>query len=135
MKKIVSLLVMLCVGVFAVPESEAHPPLPSEERREVAKKLYGRIKVVKSRSDADFVVRVVQCRQDADVRVFVSEDSAWADNPGRWYYTKFENEWCHYKIFFTENPDWCDVNVFFVDYLGDAGLHFRCPPDESSSPS
>ncbi len=124
MKKILSLLVLLCAGVFAIPEGLAHPPLPSEKRREVAKKLYGKIKVVKNAWDADFRVCDVKDIRDADLCAFVYEESAaLVPGVGRWYYFK-PTDWFSwdFSICFVKNMSDADVCVHFVKQVSDAGL-------------
>ena len=113
MKKIVSLLVMLCVGVFAVPESEAHPPLPSEKKHELAKKLYGRIKVVQSFHEAEYSVYVSDSSDwTADLFVFVAEDVFMANKPGYWYFVN--DNYCDFTIRFVNSETAADISIAFT---------------------
>lgn len=113
MKKIVSLLVMLCVGVFAFAESAENGKLPSEERREVAKKLYGRIKVVQSVHEADYSVYVSESSSWTDLLVFVADCMSMADKPGYWYFVNDSS--CDFKIRFVNSRTEADVFIAFTN--------------------
>ncbi len=136
MKKIFSLLVLLCVSVFAFAEATENGKLPSEERHEVAKKLHGLIKVVKNPWEADFRVCIVK-PWEADLRAFVYEDSAsYTPGVGRWYYVKPSDgpRW-DFSICFVNNMSEADVYVHFVKYVSEVEVpHFSAPPLDFSSP-
>ena len=73
----------------------------------VARKLYGSIRVVKDRRDADYSVRTVEDRRDADLSVCVVKDRADARYAGLWYYVKDRRD--------------ADYSVRFVKDRRDAG--------------
>lgn len=113
MKKIVSLLVLLCVGVFAFAV-----PGDRDSRREVARKLYGKIKIMENRSSADYQVYISDWAM-ADLHVFVWKDRASANRPGHWC---FANDGPYdFSIFFVNTNAFADVHVAFTDNSASAG--------------
>ena len=112
-KKILLSLFALVLGVPAVAllsgavslfhESESIVRLP-EERRAIAKKLYGDIKIVTA--GADYEVRVVDA--GADLRVKVVD--AGALYPGRW---RFVDAGEDYRVKFVDAG--ADIEVQFVN--------------------
>lgn len=113
MKKIVSLLVMLCVGVFAFAGRG-----DMDYRREVARKLYGRIKISESRGDSDYLVYVSDWAM-ADLHVFVWKDRGPACRPGNWCFVN--DSGVDFRIFFVNSIGEADVYVAFTDSPSSAG--------------
>lgn len=112
MKKIFSLLVLLCV-VFSFAEATENGKLPSEERHEVAKKLHGRIKVVQSIHEADYSVYVSESSGWTDLRVFVADSMSMAQKPGYWYFVN-DNSY-DFKIRFVNSRAEADVFIVFTN--------------------
>ncbi|MGN0884100.1 MAG: hypothetical protein ACI4P6_02705 [Candidatus Spyradosoma sp.] len=80
MKKILSLLVLLCVGVFALA---ANGDGRRESRREIAEKLYGKIRFVSN--NPDFCVKFVESCEDLRVKLV----SSFPDKPGLWQIVEY----------------------------------------------
>ena len=105
MKKILfALFALVSVVLFA-----------SDSREELAKKLYGRIRIVNGSDDyPDYKVRIVQYGWGReDLRVKIVEDGH-PSNIGEW---KITDESYHFKIRFVTEGE--DISICFVqDYPG-----------------
>ena len=91
----------------------------SDSRSEIAKKLYGKIRIVTGFGEEDYKVRIVTGFGEEDLRVRITSD---ASAPGRWkLVTGFGEE--DYKVRIVTGFGEEDLRVRFVTGFGEEGPH------------
>ena len=113
MKKILALVLVFASALLACGFSGDQ----DNRRREIARKLYGRIYITDCAATADFRVRVVDNIAVADLRVFVAPR---AYGVGQWEFVK-ERSLSNFSIYYVPVHVLSDVSVLFVNSRGLAG--------------
>lgn len=99
------LALALCIPAVALLSgASALEPPKGETRKEIASKLYGKIKIVKA--GADYRVRIVKGAADLKVKIV----NNFADSPGKW---KLVDNLEDYSVEIVPGAE--DLTVMFVD--------------------
>lgn len=115
MKKILSILALaLCVPAVpllsnAVPK-DASALRSVEERKMIARGLYGRIELVKHSTAANYRVYVTSCETEADLRVEVVRLGA--NRPGQWEVVSSGGD---FRVYITDRATEADIIIYYVN--------------------
>lgn len=105
--------VALLSGAVPLPaQKDASALLPLEQRKAIARGLYGRIELVKSSVAADYKVYVTNSHSSADLRVQIV--GGLADSPGRWEIVKGLPD---FRVYITNSVAEADLSICFVNAL------------------
>ena len=125
MKKKISvslLALVLCVpavallsGAVPLPaQKDASALLPLEQRKAIARGLYGRIELVKSSGVADYKVCITNNSAAADLRVKIVDVQA--NRPGLWELVEGAAE---FRVYITKHTSEADLQIQFdADFPG-----------------
>lgn len=105
--------VALLSGAVPLPaQKDASALLSLEQRKAIARGLYGRIELVKSSVAADYKVYVTSSHSSADLRVQIV--GGLANSPGRWEIVKGLPD---FRVYITNSASAADLSICFVNAL------------------
>ena len=103
--------VMLLSGSVPLPaQKDASALLPLEQRKAIARGLYGRIELVKHSTAADYLVYVTSRETEADLRVEVVGSGA--VRPGQW---EIVNSGGDFRVYVTNRATEADIIIYYVN--------------------
>ena len=104
---------VLLSGSVPLPvQKDASALLPLEQRKAIARGLYGRIELVKSSSAANYKVCITNNSAAADLRVKIV--GGLANSPGRWEIVKGLPD---FRVYITNSAASADLSICFVNGL------------------
>ena len=114
MRVLLSIMKKLLFALFALASVVL---FASDSRSEIAKKLYGRIRVVSSIGEEDYRVRIVNGIGEEDLRVRIT---SYASAPGMWEFVNGIGEE-NYRVRIVNGIGEEDLTIRFVTGHGEEG--------------
>lgn len=105
---------ILCVPFSAgeVAQKDASALRPAEERKVIARGLYGRIEIVNAPAAANYCVYITDITAEADLRVEIVD--TFANSPGKW---EIVDGAPNFRVYFVKSPAEADIMVYLTKHF------------------